>query len=43
MLGLGTPAPDFALPDTVSGRTIHLADFGGKQGLPVMFLCPHCP
>jgi peroxiredoxin len=43
MLGLGTPAPDFALPDTVSGRTIRLADFAGKQGLLVMFLCPHCP
>jgi thiol-disulfide isomerase/thioredoxin len=43
MLGLGTPAPDFALPDAVSGRTIHLADFAGKQGLLVMFLCPHCP
>jgi thiol-disulfide isomerase/thioredoxin len=43
MLGLGTPAPDFALPDAVSGSTIHLADFAGKQGLLVMFLCPHCP
>jgi len=43
MLGLGTPAPDFALPDAVSGRTIRLADFAGKQGFLVMFLCPHCP
>ncbi len=43
MLGLGTPAPDIALPDTVSGRTIRLADFAGKQGLLVMFLCTHCP
>jgi peroxiredoxin len=43
MLGLGTPAPDFALPDAVSGRTIRLSDFTGKQGLLVMFLCPHCP
>ena len=43
MLGLGTPAPDFALPDAVSGRTVRLSDFAGKQGLLVMFLCPHCP
>ena len=43
MLGLGTPAPDFALPDAVSGRTVRLSDFEGKQGLLVMFLCPHCP
>ncbi len=43
MLDLGTPAPDFALPDAVSGRTIRLADFAGKRGLLVMFLCPHCP
>jgi thiol-disulfide isomerase/thioredoxin len=43
MLGLGTPAPDFHLPDVVSGRSVQLADFAGKQGLLVMFLCPHCP
>ena len=43
MLGLGTPVPDFALPDSVSGRTIGLSDFAGKQGLLIMFLCPHCP
>jgi peroxiredoxin len=43
MLGLGTTAPDFALPDAVSGRTVRLADFTGKQGLLVMFICPHCP
>jgi len=43
MLELGAPAPDLALPDAVSGRTVRLADFAGKQGLLVMFLCPHCP
>jgi len=43
MLGLGTPAPDFGLPDAVSGRTIRLSDFAPKQALLVMFLCPHCP
>jgi thiol-disulfide isomerase/thioredoxin len=43
MLGLGTPAPAFELPDAVSGRTIMLDTFAGKSGLLVMFLCPHCP
>jgi peroxiredoxin len=43
MLGLGTPAPAFELPDTVSGRTIRLDSFAGSKGLLVMFLCPHCP
>jgi peroxiredoxin len=43
MLSLGTHAPDFALPDTVSGETIRLATFAGKRALLVMFICPHCP
>lgn len=42
MLSLGTSAPDFALPDTVSGRAISRKDFDGKP-LLVMFLCNHCP
>lgn len=43
MVALGTPAPDFALPDVVSGATISLANFAEKQGLLVIFLCRHCP
>jgi peroxiredoxin len=44
MLELGTLAPDFALPDVISGRTISLLkDFAGKEVLLVMFICPHCP
>ncbi|HUA58902.1 MAG TPA: thioredoxin family protein [Verrucomicrobiae bacterium] len=43
MLGLGTPAPDFHLPEVVSGRTIQLADFDGKKALLVMFISRHCP
>src|ERR1035441_10343466 len=43
MLGLGTPAPDFQLPDVVSGQTIRLETFAGKKGLLVMFICRHCP
>ncbi|MEX2218967.1 MAG: thioredoxin family protein [Phycisphaerales bacterium] len=43
MLPLGTPAPAFALPDTVSGRTVSLADFAAGRVLLVMFICNHCP
>jgi peroxiredoxin len=43
MLPLGTVAPDFKLPDVVSGNSIALADFAGKCGLLVMFICRHCP
>ncbi len=43
MLALGTPAPDFSLPDVVSGRTISRQQFAGMRGLLVMFLCSHCP
>ena len=43
MLPLGTPAPDFALPDAAGGHTVQLADFAGKRALLVMFICPHCP
>ena len=43
MLDLGTKAPEFLLPDTVSGRTISLHDLKTDKGLVVMFLCNHCP
>ena len=43
MLSLGTKAPEFNLPDTVSGKTISLNDFSDRQGLLVIFLCQHCP
>jgi peroxiredoxin len=43
MLELGTMAPDFALTDVVSGKTIHRDDFRGKKGLLVLFICTHCP
>jgi len=42
-LELGSEAPDFALPDVVSGKTVRLDQFRGKKGLLVMFLCAHCP
>jgi len=43
MLDLGTKAPNFQLPDTVSGETISLETFATKKGLLVMFICQHCP
>lgn len=43
MVALGTAAPDFALPDVSTGRTVRLADFANKQSLLVMFICQHCP
>lgn len=43
MLPLGTPAPDFRLPDTASGRSLALGDLDPAPGLLVMFLCNHCP
>lgn len=43
MLDLGTAAPDFRLPDVVSGRTFSLDSFGDKKALLVMFVCRHCP
>src|SRR5256885_1740655 len=43
MLPLGTAAPHFALPDTVSGRTVALEDFASSPALLVAFICNHCP
>ena len=43
MLELGTAAPEFSLPDVVSGEIVSLASFQGKKALLVMFICHHCP
>ena len=42
-LELGVEAPDFALTDVVSGKTVQRDDFRGQKGLLVMFICTHCP
>jgi peroxiredoxin len=42
MQALGTPAPDFSLPDT-TGRRCSLQDFADAKGLLVVFICNHCP
>jgi peroxiredoxin len=43
MLALGTEAPDFALPDVTTGRTVRRSDFDDRKALLVMFICRHCP
>lgn len=43
MMPLGTPAPDFDLPDTTSDKQISFADVAGDKGTLVMFICNHCP
>jgi peroxiredoxin len=42
MVPLGTPAPDFALPD-LNGKTVRRDDLAGAPALLVAFLCNHCP
>ena len=43
MMELGKKAPDFDLPDVVSGKRISLSTFQGKKALLIMFICRHCP
>jgi peroxiredoxin len=44
MLGLGTAAPAFRLPDaSAGGKEVGLDDFAAAPALLVVFLCNHCP
>lgn len=43
MLPLGTTAPDFTLPDTVSGDPVHAHDVIQGRISVIMFICNHCP
>ena len=43
MIDLGTEAPNFSLPDVVSGRNVSLDDFSGAKGFMIAFICNHCP
>lgn len=43
MLELATVAPDFALPDTISGEIVTLTQIKKEKGILVMFICNHCP
>ena len=43
MLELGTQAPDFELPDTVTGKNIRLRAMQSEKATVIMFICNHCP
>ena len=43
MMPLGTIAPDFNLPDTISNEYKTLEQLKGEKGTLVMFICNHCP
>jgi peroxiredoxin len=43
MLALGTPAPDFALPEVTDGTLVHRDDLADAPVLLVAFLSKHCP
>ena len=43
MAELGSPAPDFALPEPATDRTVSRDDFSEAGALLVVFLSNHCP
>jgi len=43
MMPLGTKAPDFALPNTVTGDTVTLDSLKSDIATVMMFICNHCP
>lgn len=43
MLPIGTKAPDFTLPDTISGQSLSLKELQSDQATLIMFICNHCP
>lgn len=43
MLPLGSEAPPFVLPDTISGKMISLKEIASDKATVVMFICNHCP
>ncbi|KAI5062928.1 hypothetical protein GOP47_0021475 [Adiantum capillus-veneris] len=40
---LASRAPDFELPEPLTGKTWKLDDFEGHRALLIMFICNHCP
>ncbi len=43
IIPLGVKAPDFTLPDTITGKQINLYENKGKVASVIMMLCNHCP
>ncbi|CAD6226098.1 unnamed protein product [Miscanthus lutarioriparius] len=42
-VGIGFRAPEFELPEPLTGKLWTLDDFEGNSALLVMFICNHCP
>ncbi len=43
MIALGTTAPDFNLPNTLTDEDINLYKLPNRKATVVMFICNHCP
>ena len=43
MMELGTEAPNFALTDTITGKSVTLTDLKSDVATVVLFICNHCP
>lgn len=43
MIPLGSKAPDFTLPNTVTGSDSSLNDLKSDKATVIMFICNHCP
>ncbi|MFH1208554.1 MAG: thioredoxin family protein [Candidatus Omnitrophota bacterium] len=43
LLEMGSQAPDFALPDVVTGKIVRRDDFKDQAAFLVVILCRHCP
>ena len=42
MMALGTKAPSFTLPDTVTGKTVTLSEMKSDVATVIAFICNHC-
>jgi peroxiredoxin len=43
MVPLGISAPDFSLPDVISGKKYNLFEQANAKAVLIMFICNHCP
>ena len=43
MVPLGSPMPEFSLPDVTTGQLMSSQQLTGQRGTLVMFICRHCP
>jgi thiol-disulfide isomerase/thioredoxin len=43
MIPLESAAPDFTLPDVVSGKIVSLKELQSEKATVIMFICNHCP